>query len=761
MKLVLDSEAEAVRDLARRCVPEGEKLGIEVLLPALFQGSSLRNRFPQLAEFFPELRECRENAKPVPLTDDLKPVMSELAAAANPTLTPEKWFTTLLQSTPGREFATRAGIPADELDSALRELTGVRRAVQPREPAAEAGWRSSPERKEIIAALDTFGRMLTVGEPPQKGIVEMEKPLKALLRALVKRKQRNAIVIGQAGTGKSALVYELARRLVEGHSSIPERLRDHDIFELSPTFLRSGTSLVGRYEERVGSLIRMLKAHPKVILFVDEIHSMFQSGIHARGPFTDANEAFKQAMSLGDISVIGCTTTAEYRHHIAPDQAMAQRFTTIRLEPRSPEETRLIMKARRQNMEEYYRVEIPDALLERTVDLTEEYLLGRAQPRKSIELLDDACAFCVIQDPPLRQLTEDALWEALEDTIGHSVVHEDTLTEKGLFEQLKSKIVGQDDTLRKLSRAFVSGLGGWVAKRGAPRGVFFFCGPTGVGKTETAVLLAKILGGGREVLVRVDCNTLQGAGYDSGTAINRLLGAPPGYIGYVRGQGGALSRIRDYPESIVLFDEIEKAVPGVGKILLQIIDDGRCEDTDGELLDFRRAFIIFTTNAGAVYDDKTIGFGTELGPQAPTTDVDNVRSEIRRMGLGEEFLGRIGHFFVFHGLEADAVKQVLQTQLGGLAETAKERGFKLEWDEAVVGHLVYQWQPRFGVRHLVTILRNRVVEQLSVADAQGELKGVEKIRLEILDGDVRKGAHDLTGLARRTRRNGTLVISLV
>ena len=761
MSLNLDPEAKAVRDLARRCVPEGEKLGIDVLLPALFQGSSLKNRFPQLAEFFPRLQQCRENAEPVPLDDDLKPVMSELAATANPALTPETWFTALLQSRPGREFATRAGIPADELDSALRELTGVRRAVQASEPAAETGWRSSQERKEIIAALDTFGRMLTVGEPPQKGIVEMEKPLKALLRTLVKRKQRNAIVIGQAGTGKSALVYELARRLVEGHHSIPKRLRDYDIFELSPTFLRSGTSLVGRYEERVSSLIRMLKAHPKVILFVDEIHSMFQSGIHARGPFTDANEAFKQAMSLGEISVIGCTTTAEYRHHIAPDAAMAQRFTTIRLEPRSPEETRVIMKARREKIEDFYRVKIPHALLERTVELTEEYLLGRAQPRKSIELLEDACAFCIIQDPPLRQLTEDALWEALEDTIGHSVLHEDTLTEKGLFEQLKSKIVGQDDTLRKLSRAFVSGLGGWVAKRGTPRGVFFFCGPTGVGKTETAVLLSKILGGGRDALVRVDCNTLQGAGRDSGTALNRLLGAPPGYIGYVRGQGGALSRIRDYPESIVLFDEIEKADPGVGKILLQIIDDGRCEDTDGNPLDFRRAFIIFTTNAGAIYDDKTIGFGTELGPPAPTTDVDNVRSEIRRMGLGEEFLGRIGHFFVFHGLDADSVKQILQTQLASVAETAEERGFKLEWDEAVVGHLVSEWQPRFGVRHLVTILRNRVVEQLSVADAQGELKGVEKIRLEILDGELREGAHDLTGLAKRTRRNGTLVISLV
>jgi ATP-dependent Clp protease ATP-binding subunit ClpA len=761
MALKYGPEAEAVRDLARRCVPKGEKLGIDVLLPALFQGSGLKDRFPQLAAFFPKPRKRRKEPEAVPLAEDLKPVMRDLASAGHSVLTPETWFSALLQSPVGQDFASTAGIPAEDLDTALKELTGVSLAVRAPAPTAEAGWRGSRERREVVSALDTFGRMLTVGEPPQKGIVELEKPMKALVRALVKRKQRSAIVIGQAGTGKSALVYEFARRLVVGDPSIPKRLEDCDIFELSPTFLRSGASHVGQYEERVSSVIRVLGAHPKVILFVDEVHSMLQSGIHERGPITDANEAFKQAISLGEISLIGCTTTAEYRHYIEPDQAMAQRFSTIRLEPPSPEQTTAIMKARRQNMEDFYGVEIPEDLLETTVDLTEEYLLGRAQPRKSIQLLDEACAYCVTQNPPIPRLTEEALWQALEDTVGHGVVRGDTLTETDLFERLKAKIVGQDDTLQKLSRAFVSGLGGWVAKRGAPRGVYFFCGPTGVGKTETALLLSKILGGGRESLVRIDCNTLQGSGRDSGPALHILLGVPPGYVGYVRGKGGVLSRIRDHPESIVLFDEIEKADPGVGKLLLQIIDDGRCEDHDGHLLDFRRSFIVFTTNAGAVYDDKTIGFGPDSGPPEPTADMEALKNEIRRMGLGEEFLGRITHFFEFQGLQADSVETILRAQLERLAGTADERGLGFEWEEAVVGHLVSEWQPRFGVRHLVAILRNRVVEQLSVAEAQGELKGVEKIRLEILETETLGEVGDLTGLAKRTRRNGTLVISLV
>jgi ATP-dependent Clp protease ATP-binding subunit ClpA len=222
-----------------------------------------------------------------------------------------------------------------------------------------------------------------------------------------------------------------------------------------------------------------------------------------------------------------------------------------------------------------------------------------------------------------------------------------------------------------------------------------------------------------------------------------------------------LSRIRDYPEGIVLFDEIEKADAGVGTLLLQIMDDGRCEDNDGNLLDFRRAFLVFTTNAGAVYQrQQTVGFLKEPAPSEPTTSLDALKAEIRAMGLGEEFLGRISHFFVFQGLRPEAVRVILQAQLGGLSGIAAERGYRLEWDDAVVDHLVSRWQPRFGVRHLVVILRNRVVEQLSVADAQGELKGVQTIRLELLRPAAAAGEEDLAGLARCSRRNGTLVIGV-
>jgi ATP-dependent Clp protease ATP-binding subunit ClpA len=315
--------------------------------------------------------------------------------------------------------------------------------------------------------------------------------------------------------------------------------------------------------------------------------------------------------------------------------------------------------------------------------------------------------------------------------------------------------------LREIARAFIAGLGSWRQSKN-PRGVFLFGGPTGVGKTETALLLSKIFGNGKEQLIRIDCNTLQGSGHDSGPARSQLLGSPPGYIGYVRGQGGLLSKIRDMPESIVLFDEFEKSHPGVGELLLQIIDNGRIEDVDGNVLDFRRSYIIFTTNAGCIYDFRKLGFQKENLdlPDTPRADPEAMKRELRARGLGEEFLGRIGHIIVFNGLSGESIHEIVAHQLNGLKHTAELKGFELEWTDSFESHLSSQWQPRFGVRHLTTILRNRITEQLSLADAEGELEGVSGIRLELMSHQEVLELPDVAGLAARTREGTTLVIKL-
>jgi ATP-dependent Clp protease ATP-binding subunit ClpA len=739
--LNLGDDSRAALELAKRSLPEGEALGAGLLMASLYYGANLEDAFPRLAALLEEPMPIHRTApEKVPLEESLRYVLADLDRRGNEPLSAEEWLRVLMDSQAGRAFLESKG-----------------------QGTEASSWRESPERSEAIEALSSFGRMLTITEPPHRGVVGVDRALTSLQKTLLKQKRRNAIVIGPPGTGKSALIYEFARMIVAGDEALPERLRDLDIFELSPSFLRSGASMVGQYDERVKELLGVLEAHPKIVLFVDEIHSLFQSSMHHRGPFSEANESFKSALSRGTISCIGCTTTAEFRHYIEPDGALQRRFGIIKLEPPTRDATVHILQARLPRLEKHYApLRVPEAILEKAVDLTDEYLPGRFQPDKSIQLVDEACAICSIAKPPPEEVTEEALVSALEDTIGHSVARAETLTEESVFERLRSKIVGQDEALRGISRAFIAGLGGWKKTKG-PRGRFFFCGPTGVGKTQTALVLAEMLSGGHEALLRIDCNTLQGSGRDAGPAINRLLGAPPGYIGYVAGQGGILSKIRDVPESIVLFDEIEKADPGVGKVLLQILDDGRVDDNDGNPLDFRRAYLIFTTNAGCTYDTvRSLGFGRGEEPEieSPRVDVDAVMAELRAIGHGEEFLGRNLQFFSFQGMDADAIRIIMGRQLESLRETADLRGYELTWDAEIEAYLASQWQPRFGVRHLTTILRNRVTEQLSVAEAQGELKDVAEIRLQVLPLGEGQEERKYTGLATRERRGRRMVILL-
>jgi ATP-dependent Clp protease ATP-binding subunit ClpA len=763
----LSPEAQSALDLAKRAVDDTGVLTVGLLLAAAYNVGDMHDELPELATHLsPPRVQRRRIPDAVEVAPDLQPILQQLSREDEVTV--DEMAAALLGSPPGRAHLAAAGLTEAEIEHARAVLMGeaVPETVHQGAGEVDDAWRTSTERKELFDGLASFGRVLTDGSLQRSSIVEMDTLLRRLQKTLVKMKRRNVIVTGHPGTGKTAVVYEFARRLAEGHPSIVPMLRDRDIFELSPSFLRAGAGVVGAYDERVSTLIKLLEAHPKVILFVDEIHSLLQSGMHERGPFTEANEAFKQALGRGSISIIGATTTAEYRHYIAPDQALQRRFGLLKVDPPSHDATIKILEARIPRLEAHYApITIPHPVLVKAVELTDEHLPTRYQPDKAIQLLDEALALRTVQPSDDTTLTEDALLEALEDTIGHGLVRPEALTIETVLDHLKAKIVGQDDALEQIAKTFVAGLAtGWSSKT-KPQGIYFFCGPTGVGKTETAKQLSTLLGGGREALLRIDCNTLAGRGMDAkGVIANQLLGVPRGYVGYSRGEGGLLSKIRDQPECIVLFDEIEKAPPDITDLLLQILDEGRVHDTDENLLDFRRAFLVFTTNAGTTYEGRSgpIGFQrpggvvTEdaAGAGTPSVTKQDVLDDLRQRGYREEFLGRNIDFVVFKALGRDAIRQVMERQLAALAQTAELQGYRFEHDDAIIEHLVRQWQPRFGVRHLTSILRNRIVEQLAIGEVQGELVGVTTIRLAIDDtGNVGE-------LASRRRDGATMTISI-
>jgi len=757
-----DADCQKAVDLAKSALADGVKMDARVLLAALYHATQLHELFPALADYLKPLEKRRAPPIVVPVHDTIEPLIRDIEHAGH-TVTANEMFFRLLKDKEGRKALLELGADAAQIDAVILSLGKALHAAPapPPAPPVQDDWRASAKRQEATKALSAFGRVLTEGDLPDRGILQRKHSVAALTRALARRKQRNALIIGLPGTGKTAIVYEFARRLAARDSTIPERLRDYDIFELSPAFLRAGTSMLGEYDKRVKALITILKRHPKIVLFVDEVHSLLQSGVHYRGPFTEANEAFKTELGHGTITCIGCTTTSEFRHFIAPDEALVRRFSVIEIPAPSPAETVDILECKRPRLQSFYGVSIPDAILKKAVDLTEAYVAKGNQPAKSIRLLDDACTDASMRQPPPNALDEQMLETALEHTLGRPITRANPITVAEVFDRLTAKLVGQDEVLLEIAEAFVAGVGDWRTETG-PLGIFLFAGPTGVGKTETALELAEILGAGRRSLVRVDCNTLAGSALDGGPAINRLIGAPPAYVGYARGEGGLFSRVRDYPECVVLFDEFEKAPPHVGELLLQIMESGTTEDVDGNAIDFRRAFLIFTTNAGSHYEMRApLGFGQPKNrPErtAPWADAASVQNAIRATGLGQEFLARIRDTFIFKSLDSDAIRQVLVRQLGALRAMAEPRGYALTWENALVPHLVEEWEPRLGVRHLVSILHGRVLEQISIADAQQEMTDIKAIHLEVIKQDERRALVPFAGAVARERRDDTLVV---
>jgi ATP-dependent Clp protease ATP-binding subunit ClpA len=726
-----DQHVKRALDHAMRALRAGHEVDVATLVAALCESPAVTAKAPGLGKALgldPPRRRRTRAGRPS-LEPALLAAMERLQSAREePEVKPRaigaiELLRAVLDDKACRRALVDAGVAQAGLDRALGMLPPL------------------PLDADTRRFLANYGRLLDETRPRGPRVASLEAALRQLALTLGQRRQRSAIVVAPSGTGKTWLVRELARRIAARDRCIPAELWDRRLYALQPHLLRLGIDRTGELEERVADLVHHLVDNPRLVLFLDDLHGMLD---HAR---PETYQELWLEVAAGRIACIACATPVEYRQHVAAHETLVRCLPRIGLPPPTAKETARILEARRPSVEDYYGVRVPARLVGKIVALSDEWLPAGHQPANAIELLDLAAGVCK-QGPRRRSRVTSAMVTcAVERKIGGSFTHLQRLTAAQVLRSLSAKLRGQDETLGELAEAFVGGLGPLRLQDG-PRGVFLFAGPTGVGKTQAARELERVLGGGRTCLVRIDANVLGGSGGDLGPAIAELFGPPPGYKGYESGKPGLLARVRDLQESLVLFDEIEKAPPGVGDLLLQIMDEGRGQDVDGEPIDFRRSFIVFTTNAGN--DTRRIRNPAERERFAPT--VEDVHRALREAGFGREFLGRIDQTFVFQPLDDNAIREIFGLRLEQLKRALRQQGRTLEVPADLASRATQAWRAQAGARHVSHCFERDLLRQLNLADKETSPAKLRRVRVELAPQGGKR--------ARRRVEGDTLVIEM-
>lgn len=674
---------------------------------------------------------------------------------------------------------------------------------EPEEAAAGPG--SSDEKKESkTPALKAFGRDLT--EMAKKGeldpVIGRKDEIRRMVQILCRRTKSNPVLIGEAGVGKTAIVEGLALEIASG--VVPGILVEKRVITLDLALMVAGTKYRGQFEERIKAVMDEIRRAKNVIIFIDELHTIVGAGA-AEGAM-DASNIFKPALSRGELQCIGATTLAEYRKYIEKDSALDRRFQSVKVDAPSIEDTILILRGIRSKYEDHHKVKFTDGALEVATKLSERYITARFLPDKAIDILDEAGARARIESlkrPPeieemnatiedvcakkegaisgqhfeeaakfrdeekqLRQKQVDIIeaWKKSREEIKIVVDEEDMLEvvaawtgiplsrmeqkeSKKLLKlesHLQSEVIGQNIATEVVSKALRRSRADLKDPR-RPIGSFMFLGPTGVGKTLLAKVLAEEMFGNQDAIIQIDMSE-----YMEKFAVSRLVGSPPGYVGYEEG-GQLTEAVRRKPYSVVLFDEIEKAHPDVVQLLLQVLEEGRLTDSLGRKIDFRNTILIMTSNVGAeiLQRNTSMGFGLEVNAENEYEKIrEKILDETKRV-FKPEFLNRLNELVIFKSLGREDMKAIVELELRNVSNRLKEQGLVFDFSEAAKSFLIEKgYDAKYGARPLRRAIERHLEDSLAEAILGGEIKAGEVIHVEVQNDQLsfEQGQH-VSGVA--------------
>jgi ATP-dependent Clp protease ATP-binding subunit ClpC len=650
----------------------------------------------------------------------------------------------------------------------------------------EEGSGEGRKSRSKTPALDSFGRDLTELARQKKldPVIGRETEIERAIQILSRRTKNNPVLLGEAGVGKTAIVEGFAQRVVEG--DVPELLLDRRIVVLDLAMMVAGTKYRGQFEERIKAVMNEVRRAKNTILFIDELHTLVGAG-GAEGAI-DASNVLKPALARGEIQCIGATTLDEYRKYIEKDSALARRFQEVLIDPTSPEDTVQILRGLRDRYEEHHRVQITDDAIQAAVELSDRYITGRCLPDKAIDVIDEAGARVRLKSmskpPNLKEIDdeveglnrqkeeavanqdfeqaarlrdqadklkkkkqnitkewreksrenggvvdEDVIAEVVSKMTGIPLTRmttEDSLRLMQMEDELHKRVISQDEAIKAVARAVRRSRSGLQDPK-RPTGTFVFAGPTGVGKTLLAKALAEFMFGDPEALIQIDMSE-----YMEKHNVSRLIGAPPGYVGYEEG-GQLTEQIRRRPYAVVLLDEIEKAHPEVFNMLLQVMEEGRLTDSFGRNIDFRNTILIMTTNAGAeaIKNEAAFGFAKPDQDASYESMKNRVVDEIEKV-FRPEFINRVNDIIVFRHLNDDDMKHVVDLELAKVRDRLKEKGILLELSDEAKEFLIKKGSNTdYGARPLRRAIETFVEDPLAEELLKGEFAGKDTVRVEV------------------------------